>query len=71
MEYEGKQQIERLEGGFSLTEVKLVQTYEDNRQLFTCKDRSKPSLLTINADGHVMIKNSDSAFWDYLGRYVQ
>lgn len=58
---------QELESKFDLLFVNLVQTYEDGRYLYTCMDGSKPSLLTVDADKVVLIKNHDSAFWDYLG----
>ena len=61
---------ERLTEGFDLMFVVHVQTYEDGRKLFTAEERGIPSLVTIDPDGHVMIKNNNSAWWDYLGRFL-
>lgn len=65
-----KTDTEMLTEGFDLMFVVHIQTYECGRKLFTAEERGIPSLVTIDSDGHVMIKNNNSAWWDYLGRYL-
>jgi hypothetical protein len=59
--------IRELEQRFNLTHIGLFEVFDDGRLLFTCQENSKPSLLTIDKDAWVLIKNNDSQFWDVLG----
>ncbi|AVO23076.1 hypothetical protein [Bacillus phage Anath] len=52
---------------FNLLFVVHIQTYECGRKLFTAEEGGKPSLVTVDSEGWVLIKNNDSAWWDVLG----
>jgi hypothetical protein len=59
--------IRDLEERYDLTHLALIEEYPDGRLLFTCQEREIPSILTIDADSWVLIKNNDSQFYDVLG----
>lgn len=58
---------QKLEKYFSLSFVRHIETYEDGRKLFVAEERGIPSLVTIDSEGWVLIKNNNSAWWDVLG----
>lgn len=59
--------IRELEERFDLTHLALLEVYPDGRMLFSCQEREVPSLLTIDSDAWILIRNNTSVFWDVLG----
>lgn len=61
--------IRELEERFDLTHLALLEVYPDGRMLFSCQERGVPSLVTIDKEAWIMIRNNTSVFWDVLGGF--